>query len=105
MAFFLSNGEMLLLYHEADCCEQFWLEDFDGEPFEITNCVIKSAEERISRDLPFDNQDTERPGRYNESNTWTFYVIRSLRGTVTLRFCGSSNGYYSEGVNLVLYKI
>lgn len=97
VAFFLSNGELMVLHHEQDCCEQFWLEDFDGEPYEICNCKIMSAEERISHE--------EEVRQVDDSATWTFYVIRSLRGTVTLRFCGTSNGYYSERCDIIVYKL
>lgn len=99
IAFFLSNGELLVLYHEDDCCESFWLEDFDGEPYEICNCKIMSAEERIS-----DDEEKMSNHSYDDSITWTFYVIRSLRGTVTIRFCGTSSGYYSERCDVLLFK-
>ena len=84
-------GKMLTLYHSQDCCEYVAVEDVSGDVADIIGTPVLLAEERESDDEPI------LKGR-DDSNTWTFYTIRTVKGTVDIRWIGSSNGYYSESV-------
>jgi hypothetical protein len=44
--------------------------------------------------------DYEGENTGDESFTWTFYKFATRKGFVTVRWYGSSNGYYSEGVSV-----
>ena len=86
-------GEIYALYHIRDCCESVTIEDICGDLDDLVGSEILLAEESIQ----------ERPDGCEEwqdaSETWTFYKMATHKGAVTIRWFGSSNGYYSESVD------
>lgn len=91
--FTLADGRSFTMYHQQDCCESVYLAEIVGNLEELIGHPITQAEVVTSGDV-----ESERPGRWSESWTWTFYKIATIKGAVTLRWCGESNGYYSERV-------
>lgn len=90
--FTMANGVTYLMFHEQDCCESVYVEDFNGDTIDIMfSPVLKAYEE----------SNHERDGDYGDSTTWTFYNIYTMKGNVNIRWCGTSNGYYSESVDWV----
>lgn len=90
--FHLTEDHYLKMFHRQDCCESVEIEDIVGDLDDLVNTPILLAEEVT-------NYDEEPKGSY-ESYTWTYYKLRTLKGSVDIRWYGSSNGYYSEGVNI-----
>lgn len=88
-------GETYLMEHQQDCCEQVYLDEIIGDLDDLLHSQIMYAEE-------VSNQVDGRKNESDESYTWTFYKISTIKGSVTLRWYGSSNGYYSERVNFKL---
>lgn len=86
-----STGETYQFYHEQGCCENVCIEDLDNDPNVLAGSPLLVAEERIS----------DAAGADYESATWTFYTFATVKGTLTVRWLGTSNGYYSERVSLV----
>lgn len=82
----------LVMFHAQDCCESVSVEDIVGDINDLVGGVVVSFEEATNNDDPKDS--------YTESHTWTFYNIRTTKGDVTIRWYGSSNGYYGESVDV-----
>ena len=91
MVFTNANG-VHMFYHSQDCCECVSIDTVDGDVADLVGSPIVMAEE-------VDNIDAPQSG--DESYTWTFYKFATAKGSVTVRWYGSSNGYYSEGVSYV----
>lgn len=91
--FICADGTRYKLYHEQDCCECVSLEDVCGHLDNLIGTPITMAEE-------VNNIDFGTP-ECADSYTWTFYKLATIKGYVTLRWLGESNGYYSEGVDFV----
>jgi hypothetical protein len=108
------DGQLYSMFHDQDCCEDVHLDDIVGDLQDLINTPILSARESADSDMvdaqrsimdgedfvmhklsTFDEQVTPQS---NDSETWTFYLFRTIKGSVTLRWHGSSNGYYSESV-------
>lgn len=91
--FVLADGRKLQMFHEQDCCESVTVEDVCGDLKDLIGSPVLQAECSTSRTPP--------PGKeIIDSDTWTFYRIATVKGAVTIRWWGSSNGYYSESVDL-----
>ena len=91
--FKFSDGTSVVFTHEQDCCEDVKIEDINGDLSDLVGVPLLVAEERMSYG----------DGEYYHY-TWTFYTFRSIKGSVDIRWIGSSNGYYSEWVDILYYS-
>lgn len=91
LQFATESGKKFRMYHYQDCCEYVRVEDVTGEMDDLIGVPILQAEE-VSKDG--DNEDD----MYGTA-TWTFYKLATIKGSVTIRWLGESNGYYSESVD------
>lgn len=92
--FILDDGSKIRLWHGQDCCETVDLVDIDGDVADLIGTPLTMAEE-VSNSADPHGREYEP-----ESYTWTFYKFATVKGYVTLRWFGESNGYYSESVTV-----
>jgi hypothetical protein len=81
-----------LVYHQ-DCCASCSLEDIAGDLSDLVGHPILMAE------VAEGGADLHPAPQHADSFTWAFYKLATVKGYVTLRFLGESNGYYSETVD------
>ena len=95
ITFITREEEKYFMYHSQDCCECVSVEDINGDLDDLLGYPLLQAEESTNK------TDTLGLIEYPESFTWTFYKFATIKGYVTIRWLGESNGYYSEEVEFM----
>lgn len=90
LIFKTAAGKTHKFFHDQGCCENVSIEDVCGDLSDLVGSPLLVAEE-------VDNED--EPECDAESYTWTFYKFATAKGSVTVRWLGTSNGYYGESVS------
>lgn len=92
--FYANNNRAFRMFHAQDCCEIVVVDDIVGDINDLIGSPIIMAEEASTDGL-------ESKETWEESFTWTFYKLATIKGYVTIKWYGSSNGYYSESVDFI----
>ena len=111
LTFKMEDGATWRMYHQTDCCEYVTIDDIVGDLDDLIGHPILQAEavacqnlkELPSEDMMWMVLTDTLSSRSDESETWTFYKFATIKGSVNIRWYGSSNGYYSEDVSF--YKV
>lgn len=91
ICFTMKSGKVIRMFHYQECCESVSVEEVIGcEPQDLIGHEILSASEDS-------NGETSE---YGDEQQWTFYTLRSHGGTMTIRWYGTSNGFYSTSVSI-----
>jgi len=89
IVFTCASGERYRMYHEQDCCESVDITEVVGDLASLVGSPILVANEVIGHEGPKNKYD---------SVTLTDFVLGTKDSTVTIKWLGASNGYYSEEV-------
>ena len=90
--FFLESSKFKVqIYVVEDCCNGSWIEDIEGDVHDIIDEPITMFELVSNR---------EEENDYYK--TWTFIKIGTKKGSITIRFVGESNGYYTEHASVFI---
>ncbi|HEY5561967.1 MAG TPA: hypothetical protein VIK72_09490 [Clostridiaceae bacterium] len=98
LLFHTSDGLTYKMYHQQDCCECVTIEDICGELDDLIGSPLLMAEDVSDTSQEPEEEETD-DNYFDDSSTWTFYKFATIKGYVTIRWYGSSNGYYSESVD------
>lgn len=90
IVFKFTDGTSVKFYHNQDCCESVTIDDINGDFEDLVGQVLLVAEEREGEYIDAGYEVVE----------WTFYTFRSIKGSVDVKWYGSSNGYYSTAVHI-----
>ena len=93
---YLSDTNYVRFYHEQSCCESVYIENICGDLEDLVGAPLLIAEEVSNEEF----EAAYKVDEYEESYTWTFYKFATRKGYVDVRWYGSSNGYYSESVDV-----
>ena len=97
------EGNVIFSYCPASLAE-IWLGDICGDFEDILNSPILKFEKRSNFTSPplLDGKYCDDDDEYVQ--LWTFYEIATIKGSVTLRFIGQDEGYYSKMIDIDLIK-
>ena len=91
--FITTDRASFRMRHDGECCEQVelidGLDDLRGLVGETVVVAAKAVSDGGAAPKDFTDQGCSE---------WTFYMLRTANGDATLRWFGSSNGYYSTDV-------
>lgn len=92
--FATENGDTIRFYHEQDGWENVSVDEVCGNLKDLIGLPLVIAEEICNKDTGKHVYD-----KYGKSYTWTVHRFATEKGSVQIRWYGSSNGQFSEKVD------
>lgn len=93
--FITEDNKIFKLFYEQDGYASCAIADISGDIEDLIDSPILIVEAVTNKN---ENPPDIKVPKYQESFTWTFYKISTIKGSVTICWYGESNGYYNEEV-------
>ena len=90
------ESEYYVFVHLFECCEDVYIEDIQGNLEDLVGSPLLLAQEYTSETFQGPESNDHKG-----FEVWTFYHFATHKGRVTVRWFGSSNGWYSMKVSLL----
>ena len=94
LKFVTNDARIFRQYHEQNCCESVYIDEIHGDLDDLIGSPILLAEEAV-----YDNKLNPDGKEGCDDYRWTFYKLATVKGHVTIKWLGESNGYYSTDVS------
>jgi hypothetical protein len=89
--FVLDDGNEIVARADGDCCSHSWIEDVINHEAIIGSPVLLAQD----IDMPESyNPGATKHGHYEEEMAFYGFEIKTAKGTCTIEYRNSSNGYY-----------
>ncbi len=95
---FKNEDHTIVFEHYQECCESVYIQSIAGNLSDLEGSRLLMAEQVSSDNEGRSPVDDEY--EWGEVEEWTFYKFATIKGYVTVRWYGVSNGYYSTGVDV-----
>jgi len=98
MIFTTNEKEVFKLYYDHDWCASCDIVDIVGDLEDLIDTPLLMAEMVTNEN---ENPPNVKVPEFQDSFTWTFYKLATIKGYVTISWYGESNGYYNESVTFI----
>ena len=98
---FKNDTDHYVFMHHQDCCESVSIEDISGDLKDLQDSPILEATCVTTLDKEVAGVKDMEDYWADELCEWSFYKFSTIKGSVTVRWFGTSNGYYSVRVDFV----
>ena len=102
IVFTISDKEKYRMVHKQECSEGVYIEDINGDLYDLLNSPVLKAEKRSNKiDPELGTQSRVHKNSLGDNVEWTYYEIATIKGYVNFRWHGATNSCYALDVDFI----